>query len=102
MSEAKSYFFCGIGGSGMLPLACIVRARGFEVEGSDRSLDQGRLAEKFEFLKRLGIRLHPQDGSGMRSADQLLVSSIAAEVTRSWSALRMPLPSCGWRRMPSR
>lgn len=81
MSEAKSYFFCGIGGSGMLPLACIVRARGFEVEGSDRSLDQGRLAEKFEFLKRLGIRLHPQDGSGMRSADQLLVTSAAIEET---------------------
>ena len=81
MSEAKSYFFCGIGGSGMLPLACIVRARGFEVEGSDRSLDQGRLAEKFAFLQRLGIRLHPQDGSGMRSADQFLVTSAAIEET---------------------
>jgi UDP-N-acetylmuramate--alanine ligase len=80
MDQTK-YFFCGIGGSGMLPLACIVRARGSEVEGSDRSLDQGRLAEKFEFLQRLGIRLHPQDGSGMRSADQLLVTSAAIEET---------------------
>jgi UDP-N-acetylmuramate--alanine ligase len=79
MTQAKSYFFCGIGGSGMLPLASIVRARGLDVEGSDRALDQGRVAEKFAFLERQGIRLHPQDGSGMRSADQLLVTSAAVE-----------------------
>ena len=81
MDSAKSYFFCGIGGSGMLPLACIVRARGHEVAGSDRSLDQGRLAEKFAFLERLGIGLFPQDGSGLTSADQILVASAAIEET---------------------
>jgi UDP-N-acetylmuramate--alanine ligase len=81
MTQAKSYFFCGIGGSGMLPLACIVRARGFAVEGSDRALDQGRVSDKFAFLERQGIRLHPQDGSGMRDADQLLVTSAAVEET---------------------
>jgi UDP-N-acetylmuramate--alanine ligase len=81
MTQAKSYFFCGIGGSGMLPLASIVRARGYQVEGSDRALDQGRVADKFAFLERQGIRLHPQDGSGMRSADQLLVTSAAVEET---------------------
>ena len=79
MNHAKSYFFCGIGGSGMLPLACIVRAQGAEVAGSDRSLDQGRVAEKFEFLKSHGIALFPQDGSGVTSADQLLVTSAAVE-----------------------
>jgi len=63
MSEAKSYFFCGIGGSGMLPLALIVQGRGHEVAGSDRTLDQGRLAAKFEFLRARGIGLFPQDGS---------------------------------------
>jgi UDP-N-acetylmuramate-alanine ligase len=31
MSDDKSYFFCGIGGSGMLPLALIARARGAQV-----------------------------------------------------------------------
>jgi UDP-N-acetylmuramate--alanine ligase len=81
MSQANSYFFCGIGGSGMLPLACIVRAKGAHVEGSDRALDQGRIADKFAFLERQGIRLHPQDGSGMRTADQLLVTSAAVEET---------------------
>jgi UDP-N-acetylmuramate--alanine ligase len=81
MNRDKSYFFCGIGGSGMLPLACIVRDQGNEVAGSDRSLDQGRIADKFEFLKRRGIALFPQDGSGVVSADQILVTSAAVEET---------------------
>ena len=79
MTHAKSYFFCGIGGSGMLPLACIVHARGAKVAGSDRALDQGRIAEKFAFLERLGIKLFPQDGSGITSPDQILVTSAAVE-----------------------
>ena len=81
MNHAKPYFFCGIGGSGMLPLASIVRAQGAEVAGSDRALDQGRVADKFEFLKKQGIALFPQDGSGVTSADQLLVTSAAVEET---------------------
>ena len=81
MGEAKSYFFCGIGGSGMLPLALIVRARGHEVAGSDRSLDQGRLAPKFDYLKSRGIALFPQDGSGLACSDQILVASAAVEET---------------------
>lgn len=81
MGEAKSYFFCGIGGSGMLPLALIVHGRGHRVAGSDRTLDQGRLAAKFEWLKSRGIDLFPQDGSGLTSADQILVTSAAIEET---------------------
>ena len=81
MNHAKPYFFCGIGGSGMLPLACIVRAQGNEVAGSDRSLDQGRVADKFAFLEGQGIRLFPQDGSGVSSPDQLVVTSAAIEET---------------------
>jgi len=65
----------------MLPLALIVRARGYDVEGSDRSLDAGRTASKFEFLKARGIKLHAQDGSGVVSKDQLLVVSAAIEDT---------------------
>ena len=81
MDQTKSYFFCGIGGSGMLPLALIVAGRGDRVAGSDRTLDQGRLAPKFEFLKSRGIALFPQDGSGLTSADQILVTSAAIEET---------------------
>jgi len=81
MSQAKSYFFSGVGGSGMLPLALILRGKGVTVAGSDRSLDQGRLAAKFEYLKAQGIALFPQDGSGITSADQILVRSAAVEDT---------------------
>jgi UDP-N-acetylmuramate--alanine ligase len=77
----RPYFLCGIGGSGMLPLALILRAKGLAVEGSDRSLDQGRLARKFEFLKARGIPLHAQDGSGITRAEQILVTSAAVEET---------------------
>jgi UDP-N-acetylmuramate--alanine ligase len=75
------YFFCGVGGSGMLPLALILRAQGYEVEGSDRSLDAGRTASKFEFLKARGVKLHPQDGSGVTRPEQMLVASAAVEDT---------------------
>lgn len=78
MAENKSYFFCGIGGSGMLPLAMIVAARGAAVSGSDRSRDQGRTPEKFAWLEGQGIAFFPQDGSGPQ-AGQTLVASAAIE-----------------------
>ena len=74
------YFFCGIGGSGMLPLAAILRAGGARVSGSDRSLDAGRLGSKFEYLRSLGIGLAPQDGSGLDHG-MTLVTSAAVEET---------------------
>ena len=76
---ARPFFFCGIGGSGMLPLAQILKGRGCTVEGSDRSYDQGRTPEKFTALENQGFTLHPQDGSGMVSAEQILVASAAIE-----------------------
>ena len=79
MHKNKSYFFCGIGGSGMLPLANIVRDAGATVAGSDRALDQGRLGAKFEWLQSLGINLFAQDGSGLISGDQILIASAAIE-----------------------
>ncbi len=79
MHKNKSYFFCGIGGSGMLPLANIVRDAGATVAGSDRALDQGRLGAKFEWLQSLGIDLFAQDGSGLVSGDQILIASAAIE-----------------------
>lgn len=81
MSCLGDYFFCGIGGSGMTPLALMIQARGGRVEGSDRALDQGRNSERFDFLRACGMRLHPQDGSGIRRAEQILVTSTAVEET---------------------
>jgi UDP-N-acetylmuramate--alanine ligase len=74
-----NYFFCGIGGSGMMPLSLIVRAQGHQVSGSDRSLDQGRIAAKFDWLSAQGIGLFAQDGSGVTRADQIVVASAAVE-----------------------
>jgi UDP-N-acetylmuramate--alanine ligase len=73
-------FFSGIGGSGMLPLASIVRAGGARVAGSDRSLDAGRTPHKFDYLRSLGIQLFPQDGSGLQQG-MTLVTSAAVEPT---------------------
>ena len=73
-------FFSGIGGSGMLPLASIVRASGARVAGSDRSLDAGRTPHKFDYLRSLGIQLFPQDGSGLQEG-MTLVTSAAVEPT---------------------
>lgn len=83
MSELTSHpwFFCGIGGSGMLPLALILKGAGAQVSGSDRSRDQGRTPEKFAWLEGLGFTLFPQDGSGISSPDQVLVASAAVEDT---------------------
>ena len=75
------YFFCGVGGSGMAPLALIVKGRGAHVEGSDRSRDQGRTPEKFAYLEARGIALHPQDGSGVARKEQVVVTSAAVEST---------------------
>ena len=78
---ARPFFFCGIGGSGMLPLAQILNGRGALVAGSDRSRDQGRTPEKFAAMERQGFALFPQDGSGIESVEQILVASAAVEDT---------------------
>ncbi|MCQ8185813.1 Mur ligase family protein [Parvularcula maris] len=79
MAEPR-YFFCGIGGSGMLPLARFLHARGAVVEGSDRAVDQGRADGLRTKLKGLGITVHPQDGSGI-TGGEVLVTSSAVEAT---------------------
>lgn len=81
MGGKRQYFLCGVGGSGMLPLALILRAAGHAVGGSDRALDQGRTAPKFDYLRANGISLFAQDGSGVVSRDQILVASAAVEET---------------------
>lgn len=79
--SAHPWFFCGIGGSGMLPLAQIVQGLGGTIAGSDRSNDQGRTPEKFSWLECHGFALFPQDGSGVTSSKQVIVASAAVEDT---------------------
>ena len=58
----QSSFFCGIGGSGMLPLACIVRARGERVGRNPRTGDEVSVPHKvvpyFKTGKELRERLN--------------------------------------------
>ena len=54
---------------------------GATVEGSDRALDQGRTAPKFEFLRARGITLFAQDGSGVTRPEQIIVATAAVEDT---------------------
>ena len=81
MTLDRHYFFCGIGGSGMLPLALILLAKGCVVSGSDRSRDQGRSAQKFDYLRAKGIELFPQDGGGVSDPATVVVTSAAVENT---------------------
>lgn len=77
---SQHYFFCGIGGSGMLPLAMIIKGQGHEVSGSDRSYDQGLSVDKFHWINEQGIKLFPQDGLGL-IAGMILVVSTAIEAS---------------------
>ncbi len=71
---SKAYFFCGIGGSGMMPLAMILAKQGAKIVGSDRAYDRGDSAEKFKTLQSFGIEMAPQDGRHV-TGDVLIVSS---------------------------
>jgi UDP-N-acetylmuramate--alanine ligase len=73
------YYFVGIGGSGMNPLAQILRQRGDWVGGSDRNFDRGTGSELFTKLQKQGIILFAQDGSGITEDLDALVVSTAIE-----------------------
>ncbi len=70
-------FFVGIGGIGMSGLAQLLVSQGYSVAGSDRGLAEPGKAELYEKLRRQGIRLYEQDGSGVNAElpDELIVST---------------------------
>lgn len=75
------YCFCGISGSGMSPLAQILRLKGHTVYGSDRSFDQGKDFEQKKALESLGIKMFAQDGSMIETDTDCLFVSTAIEDT---------------------
>lgn len=75
----RRYHFSGVGGSGMTPLAILAASLGAEVTGSDRNFDRGLPLPSFEALRRAGVRLVPQNGSGVTSHLDLFVHSTAVE-----------------------
>lgn len=81
LTHSETYFFCGIGGSGMSALAQVLQHRGNQVRGSDRTYDQGLNTRLYEALGSQHIVLHAQDGSGVDAAVDVLVVSSAVEET---------------------
>ena len=75
----KTVSFCGISGSGMSPLAQILKLSGYNVRGSDRSFDQGHDNLQKEALESLGIEIFPQDGSAITPDLDCLYISTAVE-----------------------
>jgi UDP-N-acetylmuramate--alanine ligase len=73
------YHFSGVAGAGMNPLACLLRARGHAVQGSDRAFDQGRSQEIAARLRGLGIELFPHDGTAITRDIDRFVHSTAVE-----------------------
>jgi UDP-N-acetylmuramate--alanine ligase len=79
LMRSARYHFSGIAGAGMHPLALLMRARGHEVQGSDRSFDQGKNEHIAAGLRRLGIVLKPQDGRAVTRGIDRVVFSAAVE-----------------------
>ncbi len=64
-NKNKKVFFCAVSGNGMSALAQILKLQGYDVYGSDLSFDCGRDASNKKALQEVGIKLCPQDGSGV-------------------------------------
>src|SRR5262245_46088430 len=75
------YHFSGIAGAGMAPLACLMRSRGYQVQGSDRSIDQGKSPDIAARLRAAGITVLPHDGSAITRDIGRFVHSTAVEAS---------------------
>ena len=68
----------GIGGVGMSALATALVRLGDEVTGADRTLGTPNI----KFLESLGVKVYPDDGSGVdKSTDEVIVSTAIEETT---------------------
>ena len=79
MLEAGRYHFVGVAGVGMSAVAQAVLGQGGEVSGSDRHLDSGQDLGILKKLAGCGIRLTPQDGTGLNGNEVAVVVSTAIE-----------------------
>lgn len=72
--------FIGIGGVGMSALAQLHAMGKDEVTGSDRLISKGYTdMALWDYLKKLGVKLFPQDGSGIDETTELVILSSAIE-----------------------
>ncbi|HTM58445.1 MAG TPA: L,D-transpeptidase family protein [Candidatus Udaeobacter sp.] len=73
------FHYAGVGGSGMSALAQFQAMTGGRASGSDRGFDRGERPTARTQLERLGVRVLPQDGSGVDDSCAALVVSTAVE-----------------------
>jgi UDP-N-acetylmuramate--alanine ligase len=78
---AARFHYAGVGGSGMSALAQFQAMLGGSASGSDRGFDRDERADSRARLERLGVRVLPQDGSGLAGDCGALVVSTAVEET---------------------
>jgi UDP-N-acetylmuramate--alanine ligase len=76
---AGRFHYAGVAGSGMSALAQFQAMRGGRASGSDRGFDAGGRPAARAQLETLGIRILPQDGSGIDDDCAALVVSTAVE-----------------------
>lgn len=78
---AARFHYAGVAGSGMSALAQFQAMLGGHASGSDRGFDRGERPDARARLERLGVRVLPQDGSGLKGDCGALVVSTAVEDT---------------------
>lgn len=79
MPHGESVHVVGIGGVGMSAIAQAYLDAGAEVTGSDRLADAGDSTPVLDALRKQGVVVSPQDGSGIGEATTLAVVSTAIE-----------------------
>lgn len=75
----QHFHLAGAAGVGMSAMAELLMSLGAEVSGSDRFHDQGQDMPVLRKLAAQGMKLVPQDGSGIRSNTAALICSTAIE-----------------------
>ncbi len=78
-ASSKCIHFIGIGGVGMSALAQVALDKGWTVTGSDRLADNATLTPTLQTLVAQGVKLSPQDGSGVTAETTDVVYSTAIE-----------------------
>lgn len=73
--QKEKIHIIGVGGTGMNGIAQLAAHAGYTVSGSDRATD----LPIFKALEKLGIRIVPQDGSGITEQTDAVVYSTAIE-----------------------
>lgn len=73
------YYFCGVGGIGMSSIAQYLALKGHQVFGSDRAFDLNDNLKTKEYLQKIGIKIFPQDASGVTSDIDYFITSTAVE-----------------------